>query len=122
MEKNKVEVYSLNSIALELIQWSLQNNFVDFTYEPTQIPTPALPSLDHSDYAIIIQTPISDDVSEEEYEYFYNTPIREKWDTKKYITVTYEDATRWYGHLLLMIQLKFSIEVKEEWDYPTQMK
>lgn len=122
MEKNKVEVYSLNPIALELVKWTLQNNFVNFTYEPTQIPTPALPSLDHSDYAIIIQTPLSDDVSEEEYTHFYNTPIREDWDKRKYITITYEEAQRWYGHFLLMIQLKFNIEVKDEWEYPTQIK
>lgn len=122
MEKNKVEVYSLNPIALELVQWTLQNNFVDFDYTPTQIPTPALPSLEHSEYAIIIQTPISDDVSENEYEHFYNTPIREGWDTKKYITIKYEEAQRWYGHFLLMIQLKFGIEVRDEWEYPTQIE
>jgi hypothetical protein len=122
MEKNKVEVYSLNPIALELVQWTLQNNFVDFTYTPTQILTPSLPSLDHSDYVIIIQTPISDDVSEEEYTHFYNTPQRESWDTKKYITIKYEEAQRWYGHFLLMIQLKFNIEVRDEWEYPTQIE
>lgn len=119
---NKVEVYSLNPIALELVRWTLQNNFVDFDYEPTQIPTPALPTLDRSEYVIIIQTPLSDDVSENEYEHFYNTPQREDWDRTKYIIINYEDAIRWYGHFLLMIQLKFGIEVREEWDYPTQIR
>jgi len=105
---------------------SLLTNFVDLDFQPQQVMVdvttkrivPYEPTLKESEYVMIIQSDITDDITEGEYNYFYNTPQREKWDTKRYIMVSDNEMKSFHGYLLLMMQLKFNIQVKENWELP----
>lgn len=129
MEKNKIEVYSLNQSAIDFMYQSLLTNFVDLDFQPQQVRVdvdtktiiPYEPTLKDSEYVIIIKSDIDDDTNEREYDYFYNTPQREKWDTKRYITVSENEMISFHGYLLLMMQMKFGLQVKENWELPTQI-
>jgi hypothetical protein len=126
----KIRVYSLSQSAIDFMYKSLLTNFVDFDFQPQQVQIdvttrkiiPYEPTLKESEYAIIIQSDIDDDTSEGEYNYFYNTPQREKWNPKRYIIVSSNEMKSFHGYLLLMMQIKFGLQVKENWETPTQIK
>ena len=122
----KIRVYSLKQSAIDFMYKSLLTNFVGLDFQPQQVQidvttrkiVPYEPTLKDSEYVIIIKSDIDDDTSQGEYNYFYNTPIREGWDTKKYIMVSENEMKSFHGYLLLMLQMKFNIQVKDNWETP----
>lgn len=122
----KIKVYSLNQLAIDFMYKSLLTNFVDLDFQPQQVMVdittrkivPYEPTLKDSEYVIIIKSDIDDNTNERKYDYFYNTHIREKWNPKKYIMVSSNEMKSFHGYLLLMIQIKFGIQVKENWETP----
>ena len=125
----KIRVYSLKQSAIDFMYKSLLTNFVGLDFQPQQVQidvttrkiVPYEPTLKDSEYVIIIKSDIDDDTNERKYDYFYNTPIREGWDTKRYITVSENEMKSFHGYLLLMMQMKFGVQVKENWEIPTQI-
>ena len=122
----KIRVYSLKQSAIDFMYKSLLTNFVDLDFQPQQVQidvttrkiVPYEPTLKDSEYVIIIKSDIDDNTNAREYDYFYNTPIREKWDTKKYIMVSENEMKSFHGYLLLMLQMKFNIQVNDNWETP----
>ena len=125
----KIKVYSLNQSSIDFMYKSLLTNFVDLDFQPQQLRVdvttrkivPYEPTLKDSEYVIIIKSDIDENTNEREYDYFYNTPIREGWDTKKYIMISSNEMKSFHGYLLLMMQMKFGVQVKENWEIPTQI-
>lgn len=122
----KIRVYSLKQSAIDFMYKSLLTNFVGLDFQPQQVQIdvttktiiPYEPTLKDSEYVIIIKSDIDENTNERKYDYFYNTPIREKWDTKKYITISENEMKSFHGYLLLMMQMKFGMQVKENWELP----
>ena len=93
----KIRVYSLKQSAIDFMYKSLLTNFVGLDFQPQQVQidvttrkiVPYEPTLKDSEYVIIIKSDIDDDTSQGEYNYFYNTPLREGWDTNLFMDIFY---------------------------------
>lgn len=144
--RNKVQVFGLQRSGTNFLEWSLRNNFDinyqnissignvkgDMWYGKNQSLKHCLPTLEHSDYAIVIWR---------DYDKWNNSVQRAfphcnytKTNWYQYITHSYNFANENYGKVMLVehkwavenyeTMLKamgklFQIELKKDWRQPT---
>jgi len=140
----KVRVFGLQGSGTNFVEWTVMNNFNglglsiekkairnvegDVHYGKTQNLKHCYPINDSDFFNIIIQRDFdewinsnhvqSSNYTKETYNYYYDTPIREKWDTKDYILVNHRWCVLNYYDFLKLISQKTNCDIKEHWEQP----
>ena len=142
---NKIQVYGMQRSGTNFLEWSLRNNFVDLEYDGSlhsignvkgdmrfgiqQSLKHTLPNLENGK-ALIIQRDYEEwnnsvrknfsacTYTLKDYNYYYQTPLRENWHQDDYILVNHKWAIQNYYTLLIAIQGRFGVRIKEDWKQP----
>lgn len=139
----KVRVFGLQGNGTNFIEWTLRNNFNglnfkseksirnvegDIHFGKTQNLKHCYPFREEEYFNIIIKKKFekwknsdkfkTSNYNLEIYNYYYNTPYREKWEKSEFIVVEHEWCVKNYFSLLTLISDKTNSQIKENWTQP----
>lgn len=145
---NRVQVFGMQRSGTNFIEWTLRNNFVGLEYDGSvsnignvkgdmrfgmqQSLKHCLPDCTTSELSILIQRDYEEwdksvknkfkscQYTKETYDYYYDTPYREKWDENTYLHINHRWAVLNYYELLEQIANRLNLTIKENWKQPTK--